>query len=601
MRITDEVYEKVFRPRGVSPEVAEFEDGFYPYEQDQQIPPEAVYTWPDEDDSMRIASPIAKFAVMTLIARYAGRCSRIARRAPGVVMRRFAVPGAESLILAEQRPEWAVYAGNPLGQRRFGGLPSPKTHEKLPNWSRRYHVERDKTRPKHVRQGLSELEFLAVRQRLEDEGIWGVNEGADHRGRDTDRPHVHVDVAKYVFPANDRWEFPDPDGPHRHSEYRTEEGIAMHVESAHGVTGESATHLTEGGEMSFAWVVPPLSTEFWQANRYSTSGLGWLRVVAEMRLPALDQLHEHYVELDMNHFAKRLSWHPYRWEERWRRNRVCFALEGCLKEAALVSHGEATFSCPSVTLWHAPEFESFAVSLRGKLVLVICDSDWERGDEYQDPDAVIRQALMARDALRRLGVKAEVAAPTPEPAYCRLHDKPAGAKRGVDDYLADGGAVDDLVWVRRDARGDLADRLTELRGPGRGRQADGVTRDAAVLAWLSEHASEDGISRASLRTVALDLGLDMSQDEHEQMLRADLPELEDEVLEAQPRAESKVSAVKRSVRWLVEHGVLDEPEPLRSRRGSHLRRRRQNWSGTLQVHEGWRAESRTDLRVRDIR
>ena len=78
----------------------------------------------------------------------------------------------------------------------------------------------------------------------------------------------------------------------------------------------------------------------------------------------------------------------------------------------------------------------------GKIVLVIPDSDaWEN-------DQVIRQALLARHRLRVLGARPEVAIPTPEPRACRLHKAKRGEKRGLDDYLADGGKVEDMEWVR---------------------------------------------------------------------------------------------------------------------------------------------------------
>jgi hypothetical protein len=163
-------------------------------------------------------------------------------------------------------------------------------------------------------------------------------------------------------------------------------------------------------------------------------------------------------------------------------SRVSFGLEGCLKADALLVKGEAVFSVPSVTLWHAPELDAFAERyLRGKLVLIVPDADW------RENDLVITQAMMARQHLRRRhGIDAYVAAP-PVPEN---PERDAGGKlkhNGVDDFLADGWTVEDLVVVNREVP---ADKIREwVRWQDAGME---VLRDSEVLQCLALHAGHGG-------------------------------------------------------------------------------------------------------------
>jgi hypothetical protein len=87
---------------------------------------------------------------------------------------------------------------------------------------------------------------------------------------------------------------------------------------------------------------------------------------------------------------------------------VFFVIEGSLKTDAIRSQGEAAFGVPSVTLWDAPELDAFigAMDLKSKtLVVIVPDADW-----CNNP-LVVTQAILAREHLRRWGVRAIVAAP----------------------------------------------------------------------------------------------------------------------------------------------------------------------------------------------
>lgn len=409
--------------------------------------------------------------------------------------------------------------------------------------------------------------------------------GADHFGTPCDRPHIHLPVARYLFKPNERGEVADSAGPHAHVDYRTEDGLFAHLEGEHGRYGV----VRRNGVRSVRA----------DGRRAAEAGRWFSFLHEEGYGPeefALDQMHEHYTTVDLTSYAKRLSSHPMGFERIKVTDRVCFALEGCLKEAALVSAGEATFSCPSVSLWDAgrwdDEDEPFARELErfardhlvDKAVLVICDSDWER----EDDDSVIRQALMARDTLRRYGVRdAHVAAPPhPRNVGCMDHDK-----HGVDDHLGPctKGSVDELVWVDREVRQTFSSWIEAngVRSPsGRALRRPTLELDEKILTWIATHAAQDGTSRVAMRSVA----------------KALLPEIE----EHYGRRVDLESAVKdvwpNSVRdrLILRYGVVEETEPLRLRRGKHLRRVETDWRGELRVAEELRAESIRGRTVGDL-
>lgn len=206
----------------------------------------------------------------------------------------------------------------------------------------------------------------------------------DHAGVTNEDVHCHQDLAKYLFPPAPKIEVP---WYHDHDEAYAgrPEKRADHVERWHGgvdVVGRHA-HTRKRKDASV-------------------------------------------------NYAKRIDVHPFVLPMFEKAERVFFCIEGCIKADAVLSAGEAVFSVPSVTLWEAPEDELqefAAVYLHGKTVIIVPDSDWHENG------AVLTQAMLVRSALRRMSVRAIVAAPpnldSPDPKK---------RKQGVDDFLVAGVA-----------------------------------------------------------------------------------------------------------------------------------------------------------------
>jgi hypothetical protein len=111
------------------------------------------------------------------------------------------------------------------------------------------------------------------------------------------------------------------------------------------------------------------------------------------------------------------------------RGPVYFCLEGSINADAVLSHGGVAVSVPGVGMWRARNFAEIAKHLKGREVLVVSDSDWQKNND------VNREARACTQRLRELGALAFHAAP--------LLDK-SDPKRGVGDMLANGGGLDDL-------------------------------------------------------------------------------------------------------------------------------------------------------------
>jgi hypothetical protein len=552
--------------RGIDRNVAE--DAFFPYDQDDPegvirvdtvtvmppTPPDLPDGWEDAPlkdlpSLLEGASDEVRRFVMLSKGTVPGgvrTMRRLASRAPGMIMRRFPVPEADPFLFAELRPVRPIWTGKPIRS---------KTHEQLAGERQvdghkttlERHLERGKTTPDMVRDGMTVKEYA----RAASLDGFEVTMGGDHFGRPIadDVPHVHVKVAKYLFKANVKKTIPHPGGPHSHVLATRPHGRAENLPVEH--------FRTELGLFNHVWFEHALGDE--------VRGKGlWAMTDLLMNWPDLHRTdeHEHEVEVDATRFAKRLSSHPMGFARIASVNRVFFALEGCLKEAALVTAGEATFSCPSVSLWDAQELGAFAENhLLGKAVFVVCDSDWER----EDDDSVIRQTLEARDALRLYGVDAYMTAPQPGSAECKHKDK----KHGVDDHLGPcaKGDVDDLIVVDREAQYGVADMLVDRRVARRGRWQEGVERDALILRWLSTHASEKGVTRVSLRSVAKSLLRDKG-------FRGELDER---------TLNNAAKSAERAVWSLNAQGFITGAESLKDRRGAHLRQVELDWSGELTV------------------
>jgi hypothetical protein len=598
-------FKMVAVPRGVS--LGYWEGAFFPYEQVAEWDLEAsefaqahrganptLYEW----ERRMAETPYAKVAAR-YVARVLSRETKLATRAPGVLMRRLPVPEAEPapdgedpFLIAELRPDWRIavnldprskessiirhwhgveaelYEGQPLDEREQGFPGSPADRER----ARREHVNRHKKITRDaVRRGVTESEYGEL-QKMDG---WGVLEGATHDGEDTPDGllHVHVQVVKYVFPATPLVTAKAVGTPHAHTDYG--QGAPSIYEWFH-VAGKQ--HLRERPPRNFAETF-----DGWWGTYPLPDGL------------RRDQLHEHEerVRNPLKRPAKRLSWHPHRREERWSRDRVFFAMEGCLKEAALASAGEATLSCPSVTLWDAYELEAFAEAhLTGKKVFVVCDSDWEPGvsERREDDDGVLKQVLLLRDRLRLWLGDENVHAAAPPPPRTedgrQLCKDSTHNKHGVDDYLGPctKGDVMDLVVIERAVPGGqfLDAFRAAMRGPlphGRMRRPrESVElKDMAVLRYLAQMAAANGDTRVSLRSVGKNLRVALDE----------------------PTEEASISFVKRSVRRLIDFGLVEEVEEIKNRqRGRRYRARFEDWTGVLRVKEPFRAE-RLLRRVRD--
>lgn len=130
--------------------------------------------------------------------------------------------------------------------------------------------------------------------------------------------------------------------------------------------------------------------------------------------------------------------------------RAYYALEGVLKNDALLAQSVPVFNTGSVTLWLPDELRLFAAErLLGQFeqVVVVPDSDWHSNSQ------VSRQANRVADLLRREFLDVVVAAP---PAKCGPVCKHADRglrrehKMGIDDFLGKGGTVRQMIALHVD-------------------------------------------------------------------------------------------------------------------------------------------------------
>jgi hypothetical protein len=263
-------------------------------------------------------------------------------------------------------------------------------------------------------------------------------------------------------------------------------------------------------------------------------------------------------------YAKRLDVHPLALPLFDRVGRVFFVIEGCIKADAVLSQGEAVFSVPSVTLWDAPELPAFIDTyLQDKEVVIVPDADW-----YEN-GAVMTQAMLCRSFLRRHRIEALVAAPPIEGVKDGI--------KGVDDFLAAGGKLSDLVVIEREV--EPLRLLKFLSGqrrtitwhdgreipwgplPGSSRR-DGRNRNAEVVEALALHAV-NGDYAAPLRTIARVMNV-------------------------------PIKKVTRAVDDLLEYGAITVDKPLRTQsgvwRGNYFDRA-EEWVDrpTITVHPDLRA------------
>jgi hypothetical protein len=640
----DEGFEKVAVPRGVK---REWWDGaFYPYEQvvdertrwafyeAHEAANPTLYAWPEElgrslwdDPNM----PMIVSAAMDRVESILYRDTRLATRAPGVLMRRFEVPeaypvpeGEDPFLIAEMRPKWPIATNlqnwtkkSSIRQHRHGLAPEqypgqseierdPGAFPDTPEGrrSRREHTHRRKQiTAEAVRKGVTPEEY----SELEKLDGWNVMRGASHpSGNDPEELHVHVSVAKYVFPATPLARQQTIGTPHAHTGYDNTE--------RYGEFGKLYEWLHVIGKNHISWRPDPDAGPYlglldlpWD-DTYPVPSVGLGGEVAKVER-AEEHAHEEDTADPLKHPAKRLSWHPYQHPERWRRDRVFMAMEGCLKEAAIASAGEATFSCPSITLWDTYELKAFAQTHladeprqgyvphseqppgqarivhrpQRKTVFVVCDSDWEPGvgTRPADDDAVIMQALLLRDRLRLYLGHDRVHACAPAAPRridgTQICKNPKHEKHGVDDFLGPctEGRVDDLIVMHRDVPGAqwqdaFLERYGEQRDEmGRRRRRPVMVKDMIVLRYLATLAAKNGETKVSLRAVAKNLQQELGS----------------------PTVDAARQFVEASVKRLVEFGYVDEIEEIKRRKsGQKLRKDFEEWTGALRVREPFQAE-----------
>jgi hypothetical protein len=216
--------------------------------------------------------------------------------------------------------------------------------------------------------------------------------------------------------------------------------------------------------------------------------------------------------------AKGVDVHPMAWPLLKRGGDVVyFVLEGLLKNDAVLSAGAAVVNVGGVALWEDKNLEWLARAYfeRFGLVVVVPDSDW------CDNDEVWSQARLLQATLQTYGVKVVVAAP---PAKCadgernwcnhltraggRLPDE--GHKNGVDDWLASGGTLAELVveeGVEMAASWNDWENKHEFQ---LWQQRQAFERNRAVLALLRRLARSDGRVAVSHRQLADALGIGKS-------------------------------------------------------------------------------------------
>ena len=139
---------------------------------------------------------------------------------------------------------------------------------------------------------------------------------------------------------------------------------------------------------------------------------------------------------------------------------VFFGIEGTPKNDAMVEwlrnqgRPAKVVNVPSVSTWKAPELALFALRrMRGNPVVIVPDADWIENDEV-----IYHAENCALYLRRRCGVNAVIAAPPQRAGH-----------KGVDDFLGDGGSLDELDVIRRDFdRDKLAEFEDEFPSVRRG-------------------------------------------------------------------------------------------------------------------------------------
>ncbi len=274
----------------------------------------------------------------------------------------------------------------------------------------------------------------------------------DHRGKNSDQVHVHDPFGKYQHASNPRVLKVKRHDHEEYNEYKRLATLKKHVQFTHKGADVAGIH------------------EHW------------------------DRVKDHE-----NGHASRLDVHPIAAKMLAEAEVVFFGIEGCLNADAMLTYilnyglMASVVSVPAIGNWNAPELRDFvAIHLIGKKVYIVADAD-----AYKN-ESVMEQARLLQTRLRWLGV-ADVHIALP-PARTRRKYK------GVDDFLAAGGWLEDLEVIDRDSSPALGAfiQLHQRRGDQGRRLSD-------VLYALSMHAGPDGSITASLRSQARVVGTNVER------------------------------------------------------------------------------------------
>lgn len=308
--------------------------------------------------------------------------------------------------------------------------------------------------------------------------------------------------------------------PHVYAELRPDDDVL--IDKHHHWHGTSRLTAKERKGLKRKWI-----HSAWEMRRHidkpvSKGGHGGENV---------DEVHPvekwtHYVFPKGQKYAKRIDANPLANELFRAAERIYFGLEGSIKgdamHSAILETGEkaSVMSVASVTLtpWRSEdktlaELELIAESLmRGRQVIFVPDADW--ADNWM----VYRQAMLYRSFLRARGVDAHVAAPPIEEGaerdeYGKLKEN------GVDDYLAAGGKLEDLVVIDRPVHVGFPLLAKQLLGGSLRRDSRKERHAPRLLEALAIHSgihaldgktpifTADGSLRMSLATTARILGM----------------------------------------------------------------------------------------------
>ena len=292
-----------------------------------------------------------------------------------------------------------------------------------------------------------------------------------HGGEHTNEVHYHQDLPKYVFECN-----PLIEVWHDHQEFKDK------GKSKRRARWELNSHLRQPNRQGH---IVKCTTKH--------------RGVPEGRHPHKPKIenvkgrHSHWVPDDEHGWAQRLDVHPL--TEKLglfdKAEVVFFGIEGCLKADAILSAGEAVFSVPAVWLFQAPELRDFAAKyLQDKLVVIVPDADWRTKQSKN----VIQAASACLATLQSLGLQAVIAAPP-------RNSDGTFTWKGIDDFLAGGGKLEDLDVVSYDLDevqiGLVGAHLQDKPG---GLRFDAVANAVLVLRYLAiMSADKHGKGRVNLR------------------------------------------------------------------------------------------------------